>query len=1301
MGAEESKSFRPQEPRVHQGITQDAYKNALKLEDVRKPVDDARERKRTNEEVRHHDRRKERQEKPHHGDNERKKQNSDRQESSLEKERKERRKNDHDKTSERDKRRHRDKSRDDVTKRRSRHRRTSSRGSTSSDHKELKEKNKQEGKRERKQRSDKSSSRKVGKEGNRKKKKKEKETNSQRSEPNFTTIQNSRVGDWLNSANNFPPQPQYGSNPGNFYGSLPRDMTGVIPGSHELVDGLGYPVGRFQPVQFLHRPDGAPLGVYPGYSPMYDSYAAHGVPGYFPLPYPYMVDPQYLEDVGYGGNPRQKFNSRRHRSKSYNALEEMEADWTRSGHETKQHKKKRSRSMDKSAPSLLTPSSGQYFNDIEPTRKLLAHEDYKANQEIYVDDVTVAHPITVPQTFDDDDVEDMTSSSSSSESESSCNDIIMEEATSPIESSVTSQGVLLFQPISEREVYIDHVTPEKKTENPDSTEMEQNDVAKTETNAETTLPSDRNNNAPIMTLCESESIVATSFLTNQGKVFCLTRTKHEAPVLQGKTQKSIPRKIPSKIEIPKQTDNQEEGVWYGFTGSPPAVRSVHPTTDPKIVKETPKATPTAHISPHPHKTTQDMTSQLPRNLDQGRHHAGTNQPFEHVDKKQSENLAKSRTQLLNNSSQISSETREQPPNNPGFYSLPTRGAKESTGKAPKPSPPQHRKVEITTSVDDLNEGRLFPSISRNAPNRVSTRFNDVKTRNDVNPSELNDVIIPARNNVIARSRNDVKETGSGVTASQGNDVIATTGNDVSASSLRARVESLVSQYCESSSSEDEEPDERYGSSGLGSRLLRIDSRDSINMKRRMKRRTSSQGSFTGFDRRATIGSISQSDLRDAGIRSGLPSPGVNPFRGQDTPDIQPFLQRAKSEEVLKQNLRKSQEVFQFPAPEKKKETLQERAARILGLSRDDLDQARKNKSKGSPGSSGRRAEESVVSNDTSITTVTSLDKTSSEACAISVTNSMLEDKLNQYMVRDIRHDDVIELSNSSDDVSTLSRDSESGAASTIAEVDFSDSSSGINDLERLEVPSLTPTEYKIPDDLFADADSPPTPRKEMGQAGIVASYANSIYDRMPVGHGRNYSDETTESEELDSGDFGNVRATSEQTLKDFGNSDRSQGPGPRMGESPVPIASHSAPLTSAELDIIMQLYNSATDSASDVSRSDVSRNDVTRRGELKRQTATDRRDVTNQNSDVTRRKINEERLNRVARAIGYDVEKMNNKSRKSDENLEKIEDFDIKVFPQRREQVPVTSPVENNENHVIEAMESLGLNPDETWLVSV
>ncbi|XP_078493999.1 uncharacterized protein LOC100185092, partial [Ciona intestinalis] len=1153
---------------------------------------------------------------------------------------------------------------------------------------------------ERKQRSDKSSSRKVAKEGNRKKKKKLKETSSQRSEPNLTTIQNSRVGDWLNSANNFPPQTQYGSHPGNFYGSLPRDMAGVIPGSHELVDGLGYPVGRFQPVQLMHRPDGAPIGVYPGYSPMYDSYAAHGVPGYFPLPYPYMVGPQYLEDVGYNRNPRQKVNSRRHRSKSYNALEEMEADWTRSGHETKQHKKKRSRSMDKSAPSLLTPSSGQYFNDIEPTRKsLAAHEDYKANQEIYVDDVTVAQPITVPQTFDDEDVEDMTSSSSSSESESSCNDVIMEEATSPqIESSVTSQGVSLFQPISEREVYIDHVTPEKKTKNYDSTEMQRNDVAETVTNAETTLPADRNNNAPIMTLCESESIVATSFLTNQGKVFCLTRTKHEAPVLQGNTQKSEPRKIPSKIEIPKQPDNQEEGVWYGFTGSPPAVRSIHPTPAPQIVKETPKATPTAHISPHPHTTTQDMTSQSTRNSDHGRHHADRTQPFEHVNKKQSENFAKPRTSPLDNSSQVNSETREQPPNSPGFYSLPTRGAKEGIGKAPKLSPPQQRKVQITTSVDDLNEGRLFPSMSRNAPNRVSTRFNDVTTGNDVITSELNDVTIPARNIVI-------DTTGSDVTASPGNDVIAKTGNDVSASSLRARVESLVSQYCESSSSEEEELNERYGSSGLGSRLLRIDSRDSINMKRRMKRRTSSQGSFTGFDRRATIGSISQTDLRDAGIRSGLPSPGINPFRGQDTPDIQPFLQRAKSEEVLKQNLRKSQEVFQFPAPEKKKETLQERAARILGLSRDDLEQAKKSKTKSPSGSAGRYTEESVVSNDTSITTVTSLDKTSSEACAISVTNSMLEDKLNQYMVRDIRHDDVIELSNSSDDVSTLSRDSESGAPSTIADVDFSDSSSGSNDLERLEVPSLTPTEYKIPDDLFADADSPPTPRREIGQAGIVASYANSIYDRMPVGHGRNYSDETTESEELDSGDFGNLRATSENTSKEFGNSERSRGPGPRMGESPVPIASHSAPLTSGELDIIMQLYNSATDSASEVSRSDVSRNDVTRRGEFKRQTATERRDVTNQNSDVTRRKINEERLNRVARAIGYDVEKRNNKSRKSDENLEKIEDFDIKVFPQRREQVPVTSPVENNqqnnENHVIEAMESLGLNPDETWLVSV
>ena len=514
---------------------------------------------------------------------------------------------------------------------------------------------------------------------------------------------------------------------------------------------------------------------------------------------------------------------------------------------------------------------------------------------------------------------------------------------------------------------------------------------------------------------------------------------------------------------------------------------------------------------------------------------------------------------------------------------------------------------------------------------------------------------------------------------------------------------------------DSEPLMRDDNHSITRKLIRIDSRDSFTMKRRLKyhRRSSSLSDKTAprndsFSRRATLPKTSRSDTQLNNIDTSGSTSNHNQYSASNIlldspystePYMDALLHKAKSEEILKQELNRSrEELLSDFSPPRKKETLQERAARILGLSAGDLYKAKENQAaQKAKLFADLDAEDNATSfAELSITTVTSSrsaqgnifhppvassitsprsnDEEPSGSFAVSVTESMIN-RVPQTI--EIKNPD----SNSSEGVSSISNDSstsfESSDYTPVPDAEFmievSDSV-----LEDATVPCRvkphketiylnTAKEYKLPEEILVDAEVAISAAAAFSptsaQASIVASYADSIYDRVPasneISHASELSDDTTETESLDQSsrflvksklqskigeslsETSTLERKKDQSAANSSVADRGKGANAMV--SPVPVASFSAPLTQGELDIIRQLYNGAEDNAS-VSSYD---------SPVVHKQATPRN-----KTDLQKEKI--------AKAIGLNVGNIGqgSDSQPTDKGtqLEKVEDFEIKVF---------------------------------------
>ncbi|CAK8675088.1 unnamed protein product [Clavelina lepadiformis] len=1137
-----------------------------------------------------------------------------------------------------------------------------------------------------------------------------KDIETHRSVPDLNSASASKVGAWLNSAVHYWPQdssPWSNTYPYPYASTLPNvygKSSGEV-GPHQIVDGMGSPVGTmfpdgsFQVDQVYMNEEAADFRG--GSLPRFGMNPYFGFP--YP-PYPYMMSPHvymstsalpHMEKQQYAAGSRMGV----HRSRSYNEINKIAPDDPLQSVQDNRRKLRKqkvvqSMSMDDALSSggLGSPRSqqevtGTYFNDISETRRSI-HENvtYRANQEISVDAVKHAEFHLQEQNFSSSSSCEEDSDDDSSNEDSSSNDIVLDtpKKTTPtfsqtpktLNQAKTSNVTQILQPLSEREVFIDDVLPEFSSNQFSETHRSKATIISDRTSqnvvSSESVPHGQagTSSEPIMRLCEKESIVATSFLTSGGKVFCIKRTKSVSfpngdymDDMQDNT--GVADKAQSKLPPNVISQPAESGTWFGLTGSPPFVKEV--------------------ASVH-----------------------GRSQNYEHH--------------------------LEDAPSNP---------------------PPALQEQNITASKRDLMEGRLFSP--RSASSQESKGANvEVKRIFAKTTSEASLPI--GAEEIEDKAEEQIFSTGKRKSPS----------SSVSVSSISSNAE----KECAGSPSfsfSDSEPTAEAQNSPLASKLVRIDSHDSLTMKRRLRyhRRSSSQTEGAGinsFDRRATIAFIPHSDLNDArnhyerqkNIEVTSPSHEIkmNPFKHSYSLDMNDFLHRAKSVESLKQELsRSNQALMAGLSPRQRKETLQERAARILGLGPSDLERAKQRKTTGSQSyfsssSSLNSSDYNLNSSTTTKVTPSSSAKGNishssirstpffsrsnsqgskeSESFAVSVTDSMLH-KCKKYEIRNVDPD----LSSDESSVSVRSEENVGSHSATDSNfiVAVNDSVlEGRNQKGNLRVANLrytAPTEYKLPDEILTPASNSThenTMSPSPAQASIVASYSGSIYDHTPrqsLAHSQEYSDDTSESESLDhSGQYRRlpeVDRLSEDDLlfqpttpkrgnktddKTVPTNIKEHVPNRRVVESPVPIASHSAPLTSAELDIIMQLYNSADESASTCSR-----------------------DVEHTKKTQSKRATNGLMKQKVAQAIGFNVKNIDRgKSRSPDpHNLGKIEDFDIKIFPGRtnkQDQRPVVpSPKEQTvadngdngakssaqpkEGGVLDVVQSLGLDPDQTWIVSL
>ena len=547
-----------------------------------------------------------------------------------------------------------------------------------------------------------------------------------------------------------------------------------------------------------------------------------------------------------------------------------------------------------------------------------------------------------------------------------------------------------------------------------------------------------------------------------------------------------------------------------------------------------------------------------------------------------------------------------------------------------------------------------------------------------------------------------------------------------------------------SDSSDGEPLMRDEDQRITRKLIRIDSKDSFTMKRRLKyhRRSSSLtdkfASGHEYIEGSTLPLTPRSDSYVADIETShyssryVSSKAESAFSSPTEPYVDALIHRAKSEELLKRDIsRSSEELLSDFSPLKKKETLQERAARILGLNSDDLYRTKKkqdshrallfpdlvaNKIQTQP-------EESDITNVTASKSAqgnishpavdsSSISHRSNEeepgSFAVSVTESMLKRVPVHIEIKNVETS-----SHSSVDISSISSDTstkvESNDYSPVPDAEYlievsdsvlEDASVPCSVKPHKEVHASPAKEYKLPDNILLDSEASASTSSSFfspltAHASIVASYADNIYERVPapgeISHASELSDDTTETESLDhSGRFlemikqkakdsNSAPATLERTyeneptnsLTDFGSKPKNTHPA-----SPVPIALHSAPLTPGEIDIIKQLYNKPDDNASFSSyNSPAPARVLTARSEV----------------DLQKEK--------VAKSIGMDIANLaSNRSSHQDitnARLEKVEDFEIKIFP-GASTVPVTASKESEENQESDNSDSLDTTDTET-----
>ena len=513
-----------------------------------------------------------------------------------------------------------------------------------------------------------------------------------------------------------------------------------------------------------------------------------------------------------------------------------------------------------------------------------------------------------------------------------------------------------------------------------------------------------------------------------------------------------------------------------------------------------------------------------------------------------------------------------------------------------------------------------------------------------------------------------------------------------------------------SDSSNSEPLMRNEDHNVARKLVRIDSRNSNTMKRRIRyhrrsasltdrvsRHESLEGRSAVTNTSLNVSRMKSSQELDPVSTSGncIISDLGNSYRSSDI-YVESLLHKAKSEELLKREMYQSNETLLSDfSPRTKKETLQQRAARILGLKAGDLDKAKQNQAV-VHNASNKTADDSSftivtatssargsISHCSVFTPRSKEDQPEHDSFAVSVTESMLDRTYGKIKIKNVEH---VSGENSSSDVSSITIDSvASKESSDLTRIPDAEYLIEVSDsvLEDTTVPcSVKPhteaashnkiLEYKLPHDVLAQSEAiskaPLSPTS--AQASIVANYASNIYERVPqseISHTPELSDDTTETESLDhSARFaelmsksraaanGVTRSIISSTLKNVDQSlakdryipDRFLDQSHDV-ETKLHIAPHSAPLTPGELDIIRQLYNTS-DSTGFVDT--IGHNEPTQGSQLSR----------NQSSVELQKE-------KIAKAIGFNVANLERASTTQEglanSKLEKIEDFDIKLFP--------------------------------------
>ncbi|XP_039264349.2 uncharacterized protein LOC120340142 isoform X1 [Styela clava] len=255
---------------------------------------------------------------------------------------------------------------------------------------------------------------------------------------------------------------------------------------------------------------------------------------------------------------------------------------------------------------------------------------------------------------------------------------------------------------------------------------------------------------------------------------------------------------------------------------------------------------------------------------------------------------------------------------------------------------------------------------------------------------------------------------------------------------------------------------------------------------------------------------------------------------------------------------------------------------------------------------------------------------------------------------------------------------------------------------RLEkkVPSSQPTEYKIPDYVDGRSSGPVSPSRGMmsPSQGMMLSYGANIYAETPGFHKQDSFDST----DSDEPDFIPSMPVSSEYKQNF---TRSESTDYRMQDSPVPISVNSPPLTEKEMDIVRELVSSKTNSVvgSAGDMSPVANDDAIHQS----------RSLSLPSSPRSNRSWSPSRelaRDKIAKSIGFTLP--NQKSDPQDGTTESLhssgvinsEEYDIKILSRDRnknDNMMVLGNTQHPNKDVANALQSIGLKPEESWVMSV